>query len=76
MSKLPNTTAGSAARAFEKAGFLYDRTESSHFIYKKPGHRFLLSIPKHKGKTLPSGTLRALIRASGLSVEQFVENLE
>ena len=75
MSKLPNIIAKDTARAFEKAGFLYDRTEGSHFIYKKPGFRFLLSIPIHKGKDLPSGTLRALIRTSGLSVEEFVELL-
>lgn len=73
MSKLPNITAKDAARAFEEAGFLYDRTEGSHFLYKKPGFRDLLSLPIHKDKDLPSGTLRALIRTSGISVVEFVE---
>ena len=75
MSKLPSITATEAARAFEKAGFLYVRTAGSHMIYKKAEHRFNLSIPCHSGKSLASGTLRSLIRAAGLSVEQFVENL-
>ena len=75
MSKLPNTTAKEAALAFEKAGFFHDRAEGSHFIYKKPGYQFLLSIPIHKGKDLPSGLLRSLIRTAGLSVDEFVELL-
>jgi hypothetical protein len=39
----------------------------------KPGVRVNLSIPQHR--ELSVGTLRALIRNSGLTVEEFLELL-
>lgn len=36
----------------------------------KPGHKANLSIPQHR--ELSVGTLRSLIRAAGLSVEEFL----
>jgi hypothetical protein len=40
---------------------------------KKEGQRANLSIPQHK--ELSVGTLRALIRAAGMAVEQFLDLL-
>jgi len=40
----------------------------------KPGHIASLSVPDHKEIT--KGTLRSLIRSSGLSVEEFVALLD
>jgi hypothetical protein len=37
------------------------------------GHRANLSIPQHK--ELSVGTLRALIRAAGMTVDEFIELL-
>ena len=42
-------------------------------IMVKPGQIASLSIPDHK--EIAKGTLRSLIRASGLSVEEFIELL-
>jgi hypothetical protein len=42
-------------------------------ILVKPGHIASLSIPDHK--EIAKGTLRSLLRASGLSVEEFIELL-
>jgi hypothetical protein len=42
-------------------------------IMVKPGHIASLSVPDHK--EIAKGTLRSLIRASGLSVEEFIELL-
>jgi hypothetical protein len=39
----------------------------------KPGHRAKLSIPQHK--ELSVGTLRSLIRAAGLTVDEFLDLL-
>jgi len=41
---------------------------------KKPGCRFLLTVPLHK--ELDRGTLRRLIRDAGLTVDEFVALLE
>jgi len=45
----------------------------SHLVLVKPGVRVNLSIPQHK--ELSVGTLRALIRAAGMSVDEFLELL-
>ena len=45
----------------------------SHLVMTKPGQRANLSVPQHK--ELSVGTLRALIRASGLTVDEFLELL-
>jgi len=45
----------------------------SHVVMTKPGLRVNLSIPQHK--ELSVGTLRALIRHAGLTVEEFLAQL-
>lgn len=64
-----------AIRAFAAHGFELDRVTGSHHILKKDGHAYLLSVPVHGNQSLKSGTLRGLIRASGLTVDQFREAL-
>jgi len=59
-----------AAAAFQKAGFkeLKGRGKN-HILMGKPGLAAQLSIPRHR--ELKRGLLRALIRKSGLSVDEF-----
>ena len=45
----------------------------SHLVLCKSGQRANLSIPQHK--ELSVGTLRALIRAAGMSVDDFLNLL-
>ena len=56
-------------KAFEHAGWRLDRQRGSHVVLLKPGHVASLSVPQHR--ELAPGTLRSLIRAAGLSVEEF-----
>jgi predicted RNA binding protein YcfA (HicA-like mRNA interferase family) len=71
MSELPCVTGKQAVAVFEKAGFRVARVAGSHHILKREGHPHLLSVPVHGAQLLAKGTLRALIRGSGLSVEEF-----
>ncbi|MGH9402063.1 MAG: type II toxin-antitoxin system HicA family toxin [Terriglobia bacterium] len=50
------------------------RAERSHVVMTKPGVRANLSVPQHK--ELSMGTLRALIRHAGLTVEGFLALME
>jgi predicted RNA binding protein YcfA (HicA-like mRNA interferase family) len=75
MSSLPSVSGMDAIRAFAQHGFELDRVAGSHHILKKDGHAFLLSVPVHGNQSLKRGTLRGLIRGSGLTVEQFLEAL-
>jgi predicted RNA binding protein YcfA (HicA-like mRNA interferase family) len=70
MGQLPAISGAEAVRAFKRAGWQEDRQRGSHVILIKIGYHATLSIPQHR--ELAPGTLRALIRASGLSVEEFV----
>lgn len=75
MCKLPVVTGHDAIKAFQRAGFEVARTAGSHHILCKTGHVFLLTVPVHGRKALTRGTLRRLIRDSGLSVAEFNELL-
>jgi len=69
MPGLPVISGAEAVRAFERAGWRQDRQHGSHIVMIKPGHIASLSVPQHR--ELAPGTLRALIRAAGMSVEEF-----
>jgi predicted RNA binding protein YcfA (HicA-like mRNA interferase family) len=59
-----------AAKAFAKAGWQVVGQVGSHLVMTKAGVRANLSIPQHK--ELSIGTLRALIRAAGMNVDEFL----
>jgi predicted RNA binding protein YcfA (HicA-like mRNA interferase family) len=70
MGKLANISGKEAAKAFQKAGWQPIGQVGSHFVLVKPGVRANLSIPQHR--ELSVGTLRALIRAANMTVDEFV----
>ena len=74
MPSLPNVSGREVVKAFAGAGWEFAWQKGSHMILVKPGHIASLSVPDHK--EIAKGTLRSLIRASGLTVEEFVELLD
>jgi predicted RNA binding protein YcfA (HicA-like mRNA interferase family) len=73
MARLGNISGKQAAKAFKKAGWYEVGQVGSHLIMSKQNIRVNLSIPQHK--ELSVGTLRALIRNAGLSIEDFLKLL-
>ncbi len=73
MASLPVVSGREAGKAFAKLGFVYNHHSGSHMIYYHPDGRHL-SIPNHR--ELDRGLLRKLIRAAGISVEEFVTLLQ
>ena len=69
MAALPSVSGERAVRVFQKAGWIKDRQRGSHLILIKPGHPSSLSVPQHR--EVAPGTLRALIRAAEMSVDEF-----
>ncbi|MFM7374828.1 MAG: type II toxin-antitoxin system HicA family toxin [Chthoniobacterales bacterium] len=61
-------------KAFVQGGWEFARQKGSHMILVKPGHIASLSVPDHK--EIAKGTLRSLIRSSGLTVEEFIALLD
>lgn len=76
MPKLRRVKGAETIRAFEMAGFSVVRIKGSYHIMSKDGHPTLLSVPVHGAQLLKSGTLRGLIKAAGLSVQEFSEFLK
>lgn len=75
MSDVPSLSGSQAIDAFRRHGFEVVRTTGSHHIMKKDGHSSTLSVPVHGHQSLKRGTLRGLIRLSGLSIAEFIELL-
>lgn len=75
MPSLPSVTGDKLVRALTKAGFERVRQRGSHvtMVLRETGS--VVVVPVHKGKDLPTGTLRAIIGAAGISVEDLVKLL-
>jgi len=69
MSGLPRISGRECIRALVKAGFYIKRQEGSHIILRRDEPFAQLVVPDHQ--ELDRGTLRAIIRQSGLSVDAF-----
>ena len=67
---LPVLSGAEVVRTFEKLGWTAVRQTGSHIILVKSGQRATLSVPNHR--EIAKGTLRSLIRAANLTVEEFV----
>jgi predicted RNA binding protein YcfA (HicA-like mRNA interferase family) len=70
MSKLPVLSGADCIKALVKVGFAVERQRGSHVILVREAPRTTLVVPEHK--ELDRGTLRAIIRQAGLSVDEFV----
>ena len=73
MSKLPVISGRRCVRALGKADFYFKRQRGSHIILRRDTPFAQVVVPDHK--ILDRGTLRAIIRQAGLSVDEFVSLL-
>jgi len=75
MSKLPVTSGKQVVKALSKIGYDFDHQRGSHIILRQniePYRR--VTIPEHK--EIAKGTLRSIIRETGLTVTEFVDLLK
>ena len=70
MSKLPVVSGAQCVKALGKIGFEVYRQRGSHIVLVRKFPPAQTTIPNHK--QLDRGTLCAIIRHSGLTVEEFV----
>ena len=73
MPPLPVISGEKAIAAFKRDGWVFDSQRGSHIKLIKNGTSVKLIIPNHK--TLDKGTLRSLIKKSGLTVDEFISLL-
>jgi predicted RNA binding protein YcfA (HicA-like mRNA interferase family) len=70
MPTLPRLSGRAVVKAFGRDGWQTARQKGSHMILVKESSWATLSVPDHR--EIAPGTLRSLIRASGLTIEAFV----
>ncbi len=70
MSKLPVLSGKQLCKVLGKIGYFVDHQTGSHIILRQESqpHR-RLTVPNHK--EIAKGTLRAIIRESGLTLDEF-----
>jgi predicted RNA binding protein YcfA (HicA-like mRNA interferase family) len=73
MSKLPRVSGRECVKALQKIGFFQKHQVGSHIVMRRNDPFAQTVVPDHR--ELDRGTLRAIIRQSGLSVEEFVKLL-
>ena len=73
MTKLPQISGRECIKALEKAGFYVASQKGSHVNLRRDDPFGKVTVPNHKA--LDKGTLRAIIRQAGLTVDEFVDLL-
>ncbi|MDQ6907462.1 MAG: type II toxin-antitoxin system HicA family toxin [Chloroflexota bacterium] len=67
---LPRVSGQSCIKALTRVGFVIVRQQGSHIVIRRDDPFTQLVVPDHK--ELDRGTLRAIIRQAGMTVEEFV----
>ena len=73
MGILTNYSSKTVLSAFQRAGWYIYKYVGSHTVLAHDNHHNKLSIPL--GPEISQGTLRAIIRYSGMSVKEFLKHI-
>jgi predicted RNA binding protein YcfA (HicA-like mRNA interferase family) len=75
MAKLPTVSSSDLIRIVKKFGFVEHSQKGSHLHLKRETDKKRITIPVHKGRDIPKGTLAAILKDAGISSEEFVKHL-
>jgi predicted RNA binding protein YcfA (HicA-like mRNA interferase family) len=75
VTRLPVVSGRDVVRALGHAGYITDRQKGSHIVLRRemPPHRRIV-VPDHD--PVAKGTLRAILRETGITVAEFATLLE
>lgn len=73
MSRLPQISGQECAKALGRVGFVLKRQQGSHLVLRRDDPFAQVVVPNHR--KLDRGTLHAILRQAGVSVEQLFELL-
>jgi predicted RNA binding protein YcfA (HicA-like mRNA interferase family) len=68
--KLPRLGAAQLVRALKRAGFEEKRQKGSHLHLKRESDQRRVTVPIHKGRDIPMGTLSGILKDADLSIEE------
>ena len=72
--RLPAVRPQQVIRALERAGWEVQRQRGSHVSLKKQRIPFIVTVPLHR-RDVPRGTLAAIIKDAGLTIDEFTRLL-
>lgn len=74
MAKLRPLTYREVVKRLRRQGFrFYRQGRGSHELWVRDSDGVVIPVPRHQGKTIRKGTLRAIIRQMGIEVNEFME---
>ena len=74
MARLRELDYQEVTKRLQRFGFrLYRHGKGSHELWVRDLDGRVVPVPHHKGKKIRKGTIRAIIREVGVSVEEFME---
>ncbi len=71
MPKLKPEKPDAVVKKLRKLGFDGPYGGGKHVFMRHPQTRMKISVPIHKGRDIPVGTLGAILRQSGISVDEW-----
>jgi predicted RNA binding protein YcfA (HicA-like mRNA interferase family) len=71
MTKLPVVKPSKVIKALKRAGFYIHHSTGSHYILKSTNDPTLRVVIPYHNKDLKTGTLAAIIKQTGMSVDDF-----
>ena len=74
MPPLRDLTYREVTRRLRKLGFrFYRQGKGSHELWVRDADGRVVPVPHHRGKSIRKGTVRAIIREVGVSVDEFLD---
>lgn len=67
---IPAIPAARVVRVLESVGFTVTRVKGSHHFMRHPDGRSV-AVPVHGGQDMPKGTLREILKAIGVTPDEF-----
>ena len=70
--RLTGISGKAVVRALQRYGFQVERVSGSHHVLRMPDGGSKVIVPVHGAHDLPPGTLRTIIKQTGLSIDEFI----
>lgn len=71
MARLRRLRSFEVVQILERHGFEYDLHNGSHIIMERRSDAFRISVPDRRNRPLPIGTLKAIMRETGIPRSEF-----
>lgn len=74
--KLPAVSGKQVIAALEKDGWYVKRVRGSHHVLRHPSISDAIPVPVHGNRPIKRGTLASILRAAGMSRDEFAKKLK